>query len=48
MLGETSNISQFWLKCIIFLDETAPFPENVLKSGHYLGLGIDVGYSYDH
>ena len=47
MSGETSDISQFckleWLKWIMFQDETAPFPADVLKLGCYLGSSIDVG-----
>ena len=32
-----------WFKWVIFLDETAPFPDDVLKLGNYLGPSIDVG-----
>ena len=46
MSGKTSKISQFckleWFKWNIFQDETAPFPDNVLKLGHYLGPSIDI------
>ena len=27
----------------MFQDETAPFPDDVLKLGHYLGPSIDIG-----
>ena len=27
----------------MFHDETTPFPDDVLKLGHYLGPSIDVG-----
>ena len=41
------DISQFceleWFKWVMFQDETAPFPDDVLKLGHYLGPSIDVG-----
>ena len=47
MSGETSDIIQFcvldWFELIMFHDETAPFPDDVLKLGHYLGPSIDVG-----
>ena len=47
MSGETSDISQFceleWFEWVMFQNETAPFPEYVLKLGHYLGPSIDVG-----
>ena len=47
MSGEVTDISQCsvqeWFECIMFYDETAPFPDDVLKSGHYLGSIIDVG-----
>ena len=47
MSGETSDISQFCeLECfewIMFWDENAPFPDDVLKLGIYLGPSIDVG-----
>ena len=46
MSGETSHIRQFChvegLKLVIAQDETAPFLDNVLKLGHYLGLSIDI------
>ena len=33
--GKTSDISQFceieWFKCVMFQDETPPFPDDVLK-----------------
>ena len=45
MLGVTSDISQFnkleLFERIMF--EIAPFPDVVLKLGHYLGSSIDVG-----
>ena len=45
MSGETSDNSQFCelerFKWVIFHDETAPLPDDVLK--YYLGLSIDVG-----
>ena len=44
--GETSDTSQFceleWFECVMFGDETAPFPVDVQKLGHYLGPRIDV------
>ena len=47
MLGETSDISQFCkLECfmwVIIHDETAQFPDDVLKLCHYLGPSIDLG-----
>ena len=47
MSGETSDISQFceleWFERVLFQDETAPFPDDVLKLDHYLGPSIDVG-----
>ena len=47
MSGETSGISQFfkleWFKQVIFQDETAPFPDNVLKQCLYIGPSLDVG-----
>ena len=47
MSGKMSDISQFceleWLGWVMFQDETAPFPDDVLKLGHYLGPSIDVG-----
>ena len=46
MSGKTSVISQFCkielLKWVMFLDETAPFPDDVLKSGCYLKPSINV------
>ena len=46
MPGETSDNSQFCelecFKCVMFQDESAPFPDDVLKLGHYLGPNIDV------
>ena len=47
MSGEKSDISQFceleWFKWVMFHDETAPFPDDVLKLGPCLGSSIDVG-----
>ena len=47
MLGETSGISQFceleWFKWVMFRNETPPFPDNMLKLGHFLGPSIDIG-----
>ena len=47
MSGETSDISQFcelqWFEWVVFPDEIAPFPDDVLKLGHYLGPSRDVG-----
>ena len=47
MSGATSNASQFceleWFKWVMFCNKTAPFPDDVLKSGHYLGPSIAVG-----
>ena len=47
MLGETSDISEFcelgWFKWVMIQDETAPFPDDMLKLGHYLGPSIDIG-----
>ena len=45
--GETSDISHFCelkkYKWIMFHDETAPFPDDVLKLDYCLGPTIDVG-----
>ena len=47
MSGEMSNVSQFckleWFEWVMFRDETASFPDDVLKLGCYLGPSIDVG-----
>ena len=47
MSGETSDISKFceleWFEWVMFRDETAPFPDDMLKLGRYLGPSIDVG-----
>ena len=47
MSGETSDIIQFckleWFEWAMIHDETAPFPDDVLKSGCYLGPSLDVG-----
>ena len=47
MSGETSNISQLceleWFERVVFWDETAPFPDDVLKLGLYLGPSVDIG-----
>ena len=47
MSGETSDISHFceleWFQWVMFHDETAPFPDDMLKLGHYLGSSVDVG-----
>ena len=46
MSGETSDISQFcqlkWLEWVIFWDEIASFPDDVLILGRYLGPSVDV------
>ena len=46
MSGETSDISQFceleWFECVIIRDKTAPFPDDALKLGHYLGPSVDI------
>ena len=46
MSGVTQDISQFckleWFKWIMFCDEIAPFPDDTLKLGCYLGPSIDV------
>ena len=46
MSGETSDISQFckqeWFEWVMFWDETAPFLDDVLKLGHFLGSSIDI------
>ena len=46
MLGKTSDISQLckqeWFKWDMFQDETAPFPDDVLRLGHYFGPSIHV------
>ena len=46
MSGETSDISHFceleWFKWVMFQDETVPFPDDVLKLGHYIGPSIDI------
>ena len=47
MSEETSNISQFCklelFEWVMFQDESAPFPDDMLKLGYYLELSIDVG-----
>ena len=47
MSGETSGISQFfeleWFEWVMFQDENVPLPDNLMKLGHYLGPGINVG-----
>ena len=47
MSGKTSDISLFckleWFEWVMFEDETAPFPDDVLKLSNYLGPSIDVG-----
>ena len=47
MSGETSDISQFckleWFECIVYWDETVPFPDDEVKLGCYLGPSIDIG-----
>ena len=44
---KSSDISQFCkleqFEWVMFWDETASFPDDMLKWGHYLGPGIDVG-----
>ena len=46
MSGKTADISQFckleWFKWVVFQDETAPFPDDVLKLGPYLRPIIDI------
>ena len=46
MSGEASYISQLCLlECfewVIFSDEASPFPDDMLKVGHYLGPSIDT------
>ena len=47
MSCETSGISQVfklkWFEWVMFCDETAPFPDDMLKLSLYLGPSIDVG-----
>ena len=47
MSGKIPDNSKFcklgWFKLVMFHDETDPFPDDVLKLGHYLGLSIDIG-----
>ena len=47
MSDEISDITQFceldWFKWVTFHDELAPFLDNVLKLGNFLGPTIDVG-----
>ena len=47
MSGETSDISMFfkleWFEWVMFCDETASFPDDVLRLCHYLVPSIDVG-----
>ena len=47
MSGETSGISQFckldWYNWVLYQDETAPLPDDVLKLVCYLGPIVDVG-----
>ena len=44
--GGTSDISKFceleWFKWVMFQDETAPFPDDVMTLGHYLGPSADI------
>ena len=46
MSSKTSDNSQFckveWFEWVLFCIETALFPDDVLKLGHYLGPTIDV------
>ena len=46
MSGKPSDISPFckleWFEWILFLDETVPFPDDVLKLGCYFEPSIDV------
>ena len=46
MSCETSDVSQFHnlekFKQVMFCDETALFPEKLLKFGHSLGPSIDI------
>ena len=45
--GETSDNSQFceleWFKWVMFWDENAPYPDDLLKLVHYHEPSIDVG-----
>ena len=47
MSGEMSDIIQFCelecLKWVMFQEKIAPFPDDVLKLGHYFGPSIDIG-----
>ena len=47
MSGEMSDICQFceleWFEWVMFQNETALFPDDVLTLGCYLGPSIDVG-----
>ena len=46
MSGKTSDISQFckqeWFKWVMFQEETASFPDDILKLCCYLGPSIDI------
>ena len=46
MSGETLDISQFWelewFEWLMFHDKTAPFPDDMIKLGYYLGPNIYV------
>jgi hypothetical protein len=47
MSGETSDISQLcelgWYEWCKFRDVTAPFPQDKMKLGRYLGPSVDIG-----
>ena len=46
MSVKTSNVHQFceleWFQWITLWDETAPFPDDLLKLGHYLGPNLYI------
>ena len=46
MSGKTSDISEFceleWFEWVMLHHEIAPFPDDVLKLGCYLGPSIDI------
>ena len=43
-ISNASNFCEFkCFECLIYMDETAPFPNNEFKHGRYLSPNFDVG-----